>query len=97
MIRRTKHVPQIRPTMAMVCSIIDALQYRGEGRVKPGNAKNRNNVSPATTAWEKRGRRLQGQNQLPKVVRGVTFRDGIEVAFEAKSAILFIPSPQNPE
>jgi len=36
----------------------------------------------AAKSW----RRLQGQNQLPKVVSGVTFRDGIEVAFEAKSA-----------
>jgi putative transposase len=24
-------------------------------------------------------RRLQGQNQLPKVITGVTFRDGVEV------------------
>jgi len=30
--------------------------------------------------------RLRGQNQLPKVVSGVTFRDGIEVAAEAKAA-----------
>jgi hypothetical protein len=29
---------------------------------------------------------LQGQNQLPKVVKGVKFRDGIEVAPEAKFA-----------
>ena len=39
-------------------------------------------VMAAAKSW----RRLQGQNQLPKVVSGVTFRDGIEVAFEAKSA-----------
>jgi hypothetical protein len=25
-------------------------------------------------------RRLQGENQLPKVIRGVKFRDGIEVS-----------------
>ena len=31
-------------------------------------------------------RRLQGQNQLPKVVKGAIFRDGIEVAPEAKFA-----------
>ena len=37
-------------------------------------------------AASKRWRRLQGQNQLPKVVSGVTFRDGIEVASEKKSA-----------
>jgi hypothetical protein len=28
----------------------------------------------------------QGQNQLPKVIKGVKFRDGIEVAPETKSA-----------
>ena len=31
-------------------------------------------------------RRLQGQNQLPKIVRGVKFRDGIEVANQKMSA-----------
>jgi transposase-like protein len=35
-------------------------------------------VMAAAKSW----RRLQGQNQLPKVVSGVTFRDGIEVASE---------------
>jgi len=39
-------------------------------------------VMAAAKSW----RRLQGQNQLPKVVDGVKFRDGIEVAFEKKSA-----------
>ena len=39
-------------------------------------------VMAASKSW----RRLQGQNQLPKVVSGVTFRDGIEVASEKKSA-----------
>jgi len=38
-------------------------------------------VMTAAKSW----RRLQGQNQLPKVVSGVTFRDGIEVASEIKS------------
>ena len=32
-------------------------------------------VMTAAKTW----RRLQGQNQLPKVVQGVTFRDGVEV------------------
>jgi putative transposase len=36
----------------------------------------------AAKSW----RQLQGQNQLPKVVSGVTFKDGIEVASEKKSA-----------
>jgi transposase-like protein len=39
-------------------------------------------VMAASKSW----RRLQGQNQLPKVVSGVTFQDGIEVASEKKSA-----------
>ena len=32
-------------------------------------------VSAAAKTW----RRLQGENQLSKVIRGVTFRNGIEV------------------
>jgi putative transposase len=32
-------------------------------------------VMAAAKTW----RRLKGENQLPKVVRGVTFRDGVEV------------------
>jgi len=32
-------------------------------------------VSAAAKTW----RRLQGKNQLPKLIRGVTFRDGIKV------------------
>ena len=39
-------------------------------------------VMAASKSW----RRLQGQNQLPKVVSGLKFRDGIEVASEKKSA-----------
>ena len=39
-------------------------------------------VMAAAKTW----RRLQGQNQLPKVIQGVKFQDGIEVAPEAKSA-----------
>jgi len=39
-------------------------------------------IMAAAKSW----RRLQGQNQLPKVVSGVTFRDGIEVASDEKSA-----------
>ena len=40
-------------------------------------------VMAASKTW----RRLQGQNQLPKVIQGVKFQDGIEVAPEAKSAL----------
>ena len=39
-------------------------------------------VMVASITW----RRLQGQNQLPKVIKGVKFRDGIEVAPETKFA-----------
>jgi len=39
-------------------------------------------VMAASKTW----RRLQGQNQLPKVVDGVKFRDGIEIASDQKSA-----------
>jgi putative transposase len=39
-------------------------------------------VMAASRTW----RRLQGQNQLPKVVRGVKFKDGIEAVAEIKSA-----------
>jgi hypothetical protein len=33
-------------------------------------------ISAASRTW----RRLQGENQLPKVIRDVKFRDGIEVS-----------------
>jgi hypothetical protein len=36
---------------------------------------------------------LQGQNQLPKVVNGIKFKDGIEAVAEIKSAAWFTPSP----
>jgi hypothetical protein len=39
-------------------------------------------IMAAAKSW----RRLQGQNQLPKVVQGVQFHDGIEVASHEKSA-----------
>jgi len=37
-------------------------------------------------AASKNWRRLKGQNQLPKIIGGVKFRDGIEAASETKSA-----------
>ena len=40
-------------------------------------------VMAASITW----RRLQGQNQLPKVIKGVKFRDGIEVAPEKNSPL----------
>ena len=40
-------------------------------------------VMAAASTW----RRLKGENQLPKVIEGVTFKDGVEVATaDAKDA-----------
>ena len=39
-------------------------------------------VMAASKIW----RRLQGQNQLPKVINGVKFEDGSEAIAEIKSA-----------
>jgi transposase-like protein len=39
-------------------------------------------IMAASKSW----RRLQGQNQLPKIIRGVKFANGIEIAAETKSA-----------
>ena len=39
-------------------------------------------VMAASKTW----RRLKGENQLPKVIQGVTFRDGVEVTDDQKSA-----------
>ena len=39
-------------------------------------------VMAASKTW----RRLRGQNQLPKVIDGVKFKDGIEEAADMKSA-----------
>ncbi len=36
-------------------------------------------VFKLVTAAAKTWRRLKGENQLPKVVQGVTFRNGVEV------------------
>ena len=49
-------------------------------------------VMAASKTW----RRLRGQNQLPKVIDGVKFKDGIEEAADTKSAALFTPSPTFP-
>ena len=43
-------------------------------------------VFKLVTAASKNWRRLKGQNQLPKIISGVKFPDGIEVASETKSA-----------
>ena len=43
-------------------------------------------VFKLVTAASKNWRRLKGQNQLPKIISGVKFTDGIEAASETKSA-----------
>jgi hypothetical protein len=37
-------------------------------------------------AAEKRWRRLDGHNQLPKLILGVKFADGIEITSQAQAA-----------
>jgi putative transposase len=51
---------------------------RTKGALSQGTA--RLMVFKLVMAAAKTWRRLQGPNQLPKVIRGVTFRDGVEVA-----------------
>ena len=46
----------------------------------------RSMVFKLAMAASKTWRRLRGRNQLPKVVKGAEFRDGIEVAPAAKFA-----------
>ena len=43
----------------------------------------------ASKTW----RRLKGENQLPKFIQGVIFKDGIEAAPQIKNAACFTPSP----
>lgn len=50
---------------------------RTKGALSPDTAKLM--VFTLITAAAKTWRRLQGENQLPKVISGVTFRDGIEI------------------
>ena len=50
-------------------------------------------VMAAAKTW----RRLKGENQLPKVIQGVTFRDGVEVTdTPAADRRLITPSPRFP-
>jgi transposase-like protein len=43
-------------------------------------------VFKLVTSASKNWRRLKGQNQLPKIINGIRFRDGIEAASETESA-----------
>jgi hypothetical protein len=64
-----------------------AARRRVRWRRASTNACCRGQIVRVADALAKSWRRLQGQNQLPKVVSGVTFRDGIEVASDEKSAV----------
>jgi putative transposase len=57
---------------------------RMKGALSPDTA--RAMVFKLVMAASKTWRRLKGQNQLPKVVRGVIFRDGVEVETQDQSA-----------
>jgi len=47
-----------------------------QGGAFPGHRQAFKLISAASRTW----RRLQGENQLPKIIQGVKFRDGIEVS-----------------
>jgi putative transposase len=47
-----------------------------QGRALPGHRQAFNFITAAAKTW----RKLKGENQLPKVIQGVKFRDGIEVS-----------------
>ena len=74
-----KHWDHIRTSnpIESVCATVRHRTFRTKGGLSQDTAKLMvfKLVSAAAKTW----RRLQGENQLPKVIRGVTFRDGIEV------------------
>src|SRR3712207_6265642 len=47
-------------------------------------------------AAEKSWRRLDGHHHLPKVIRGVTFTDGVEVVSRQAQAVAACPRPPSP-
>jgi len=74
-----EHWDHIRTTnpIESVFATVRHRTVRTKGALSPETA--RLMVFRLITAASKTWRRLQGENQLPKVIRGVTFRDGIEV------------------
>ncbi len=83
-IRQSRRLPAQGPRRAadvfrIYCRALDAFAHIDPNRKRIRVFKL---VKSSAQGW----RRLQGQNQLPKVVGGVTFRDGIEVASEKESA-----------
>src|SRR5437763_16161684 len=74
-----EHWDHIRTTnpIESVFATVRHRTVRTKGALSPETA--RLMVFRLITAASKTWRRLHGENQLPKVIRGVTFRDGIEV------------------
>ncbi|MBK3778611.1 IS256 family transposase, partial [Azospirillum brasilense] len=71
-----EHVRTTNP-IESVFATVRHRTFRTKGALSQETAKLM--VFKLITAAAKTWRRLQGENLLPKVIRGVTFRDGIEV------------------
>lgn len=71
-----EHVRTTNP-IESVFATVRHRTFRTKGALSQDTAKLM--VFKLITAAAKTWRRLNGENQLPKVIRGVTFRDGIEV------------------
>ena len=76
-------IPDTNP-IESVFSTLRHCNVRMKGALSQATA--RLMVFKLVTAASKNWRRLKGQNQLPKIISGVKFRDGIEAASETKSA-----------
>ena len=74
-----EHWDHVRTTnpIESVFATVRHRTFRTKGALSQETAKLM--VFKLITAAAKTWRRLQGENQLPKVIQGVTFRDGIEV------------------
>ena len=75
-----EHWDHVRTTnpIESVFATVRHRTFRTKGALSQETAKLM--VFKLITAAAKTWRRLQGENQLPKVIRGVKFRDGIEVS-----------------
>jgi transposase-like protein len=75
-----EHWDHVRTTnpIESVFATVRHRTFRTKGALSQETAKLM--VFKLITAAAKTWRRLQGENQLPKVIQGVTFRDGIEVS-----------------
>ena len=75
-----EHWDHVRTTnpIESVFATVRHRTFRTKGALSQETAKLM--VFKLITAASRTWRRLQGENQLPKVIQGVTFRDGIEVS-----------------